>query len=52
MIIEGVEGEPRGPEHTRHGDTILRSLEQDLLVASRDSQLLLGDGGCGPGELD
>jgi len=43
VIIEGVEGEPRGPEHTRHGDTILRSLEQDLLVASRDSQLLLGN---------
>lgn len=42
MIIEGIEGEPRGPEHSRHGDTILRTVEPDVLVASRGSQLLVG----------
>ena len=42
VILEYVDGEPIGPEHSRHGDTILRTLDQDLLIAKRGVLLLLG----------
>jgi hypothetical protein len=43
VVLDGVEGELRGPEHGRHGDTIVRSIDEELLAASRGSQLLLGN---------